>query len=119
MSDQTVSVGKTKGFTLPRAVDATIVPAGHQVMLAAGDRVTVLQTLVATATAKTADGEMARLTREESIDFVCIAAADGDAVPSDAPFSIDRVWDAATTVHDPQIPVDASRLSAVARLELG
>ena len=117
MSDQSVSVGKTKGFTLPRAAVATIVPAGHQVTLAAGDRVTLLQALGATATVTTRDGEMARLSRQDSIDFGFIDAPDGSAVASDAPFSIDRVWEAATTVYDPEIPVDIVELGLVYRVD--
>lgn len=117
MSDQTISVGKTKGFTLPREVEATIVPAGHQVTLAAGDRVTLLQALGATATVTTSDGEMARLARQDSIDFGFIDAPDGSAVSSDAPFSLDRVWEAATTVYDPEIPVDIVELGLVYRVD--
>lgn len=117
MSDQTVSVGKTKGFTLPRAVEVTIVPAGHQVTLPEGDRVTLLQALGSTATVTTSEGEMARLARQDSIDFGFIEAPDGAEVPSDAPFSIDRVWEAATTVYDPEIPVDIVELGLVYRVD--
>jgi probable FeS assembly SUF system protein SufT len=116
-SDQSVSVGKTKGFTLPRAVEATIVPAGQQVTLAAGARVTLLQALGSTATVTTSDGEMARLTRHDSIDFGFIDAPADAAVPSDAPFSLDRVWEAATTVYDPEIPVDIVELGLVYRVD--
>ena len=117
MSDQSVNVGKTKGFTLPRDAIVTIVPAGHQVALAAGDRVTLLQALGSTATVTTSDGEMARLARQDSIDFGFIDATDGAAIPSDAPFSLDRVWEAATTVYDPEIPVDIVELGLVYRVD--
>ncbi len=117
VSDKTVSIGKTKGFTLPRAIDVTIVPAGHQVTLAAGDRVTLLQALGATATVTTSDGEMARLARHDSIDFGFIDAPDVVSAPSDAPFSIDQVWEAATTVFDPEIPVDIVELGLVYRID--
>jgi probable FeS assembly SUF system protein SufT len=117
MSDQSVSVGATKGFTLPRSVAVTLVPAGQPLTLAEGDRITLLQALGATATVKTADGEMARLTREDSIDFGFIDAPDGDAVQRDAPFSIEGVWEAATTVFDPEIPVDIVELGLVYRVD--
>jgi len=117
MSDHSVSVGRTKGFTLPRAVEATIVPAGEQVTLAAGARVTLLQALGSTATVTTSDGEMARLTRNDSIDFGFIDAPADAAVASDAPFSIERVWEAATTVYDPEIPVDIVELGLVYRVD--
>ena len=34
-----------------------------------------------------------------------------------APFSIDRVWEAATTVYDPEIPVDIVELGLVYRVD--
>jgi probable FeS assembly SUF system protein SufT len=117
MSDQTVSVGKTKGFTLPRAIEVTIVPAGHQVTLPEGDRINIQQALGSTATVTTSSGEMARLSRADSIEFGFIDAPDPANTPSDAPFSIDRVWEAATTVFDPEIPVDIVELGLVYRID--
>ena len=117
MSDQSVSVGKTKGFTLPRDVEVTIVPAGQPMTLAAGDRVTVLQALGNTATVTTRDGEMARLSREDSIDFGFIEAPPTPDAASDEPFSVDKVWEAATTVYDPEIPVDIVELGLVYRVD--
>lgn len=117
MSDQSVSVGKTKGFTLPRSIVVTIVPAGHEATLPEGDRVTLLQALGATATVTTSQGEMARLTMEDSVDFGFIdPPAARDAV-SDKPFSTDLVWEAATTVYDPEIPVDIVELGLVYRVD--
>ena len=117
MPDQPVSVGATKGFTLPRECEVTIVPAGHRIKLAAGDRVTLLQALGGTATVTTSEGEMARLTPVDSIDFGFIDAPSGDVMASDEPFSIDRVWEAATTVYDPEIPVDIVELGLVYRVD--
>lgn len=115
-----VGVGVRKGFALPRDAEVTIVPAGHRVMLVKGDRVTLLQALGGTATVKTRDGEMARLSRADSIEFGFIDAPDTEAAPtvsSDAPFSVDLVWEAATTVYDPEIPVDIVELGLVYRVD--
>ena len=114
-----VGVGVRKGFALPRDCEVTIVPAGHRTVLAKGDRVTLLQALGGTATVKTRDGEMARLSRQDSIEFGFIDAPDTEnrTVQSDAPFSIERVWEAATTVYDPEIPVDIVELGLVYRVE--
>jgi probable FeS assembly SUF system protein SufT len=123
LDDQSVGVGVgvRKGFALPRDCDVTIVPAGHRTVLPKGDRVTLLQALGGTATVKTRDGEMARLSRNDAVEFgfVDAPATDGGAstVPSDAPFSIDRVWEAATTVYDPEIPVDIVELGLVYRVD--
>lgn len=114
-----VGVGVRKGFALPRDCEVTIVPAGHRTILAKGDRVTLLQALGGTATVKTRDGEMARLSRLDSIEFGFIDAPDTEnrTVQSDAPFSVERVWEAATTVYDPEIPVDIVELGLVYRVE--
>ena len=117
MSDLPVSVGPTKGFTLPRDCVVTIVPAGHRIKLFEGDRVTLLQALGGTATVTTSDGEMARLTPEDSVDFGFVDADERRHVASDEPFSIDRVWEAATTVYDPEIPVDIVELGLVYRVD--
>jgi probable FeS assembly SUF system protein SufT len=119
VADQPVGIGPTKGFTLPRDCEVTIVPAGHRVVLPAGDRVTLLQALGGTATVTTRAGEMARLSRSDSIDFGFVEAPDGKVavVASDAPFSIDRVWEAATTVYDPEIPVDIVELGLIYRVD--
>ncbi len=115
-----VGVGVRKGFVLPRDAEVTVVPAGHRTVLPAGERVTLLQALGGTATVKTRDGEMARLSRTDSIDFGFIdlpADHGATATASDEPFSIDRVWEAATTVYDPEIPVDIVELGLVYRVD--
>ncbi|MGE5211620.1 MAG: iron-sulfur cluster assembly protein [Acidobacteriota bacterium] len=118
-----VGVGVRKGFALPRDTEVTIVPAGHRTVLPKGDRVTLLQALGGTATVKTRDGEMARLSRNDAIEFGFVdapadAPADGaNVVPTDVPFSVDRVWEAATTVYDPEIPVDIVELGLVYRVD--
>jgi probable FeS assembly SUF system protein SufT len=117
MTDQQVNVGATKGFTLPRDCEVTIVPAGHRTTLRSGDRVTLLQALSATATVTTSDGEMARLSQADSVDFGFVAVAEQPDATGDMPFSVDRVWEAAATVYDPEIPVDIVELGLVYRVD--
>ena len=117
MRDQPVDIGSSRVFTLPRDCVVTIVPAGHRVTLAKGARVTLLQALGGTATVTTRDGEMARLSPTDSIDFGFIQAPTEPVVANDAPFDIDSVWAAAATVYDPEIPVDIVELGLVYRVE--
>ena len=117
MSDQGVSVTPRKGFVLPHDCEVTFVPAGHRVTLPEGSRVTLRQALGGTATVTTSDGEMARLSRADSVEFGFIDAPAQPVAPSDQPFSVDRVWEAATTVYDPEIPVDIVELGLVYRVD--
>jgi probable FeS assembly SUF system protein SufT len=118
MNDQPVKVGASRGFTLPRDCVVTIIPAGQRTTLTAGDRVTLLQALGGTATVTTRDGEMARLSAADSIDFGFVAVAAEPEVTEDTPFSVDQVWRAAATVYDPEIPVDIVELGLVYRIDV-
>ena len=120
MRESRVKGGGTKPFTLPRDVKATIIPAGHPVVLSEGDGVTVLQALGGSATVTTSDGEMVRLSPEDSIEFGFVRPPQqSDKVGDSATdgFSIEAVWAAAATVYDPEIPVDIVQLGLVYRIE--
>ena len=117
MSEQPVTIGSTRAFLLPRECEVTIVPAGHRATLAKGARVTVLQALGGTATVTTSDGEMARLSPQDSIDFGFIQARTPREEANESPFDIASVWEAATTVYDPEIPVDIVELGLIYRID--
>jgi probable FeS assembly SUF system protein SufT len=117
MHEQPVSISASKVVALPRPCVVTIVPAGHQITLPEGTRVTLLQALGGTATVTTAEGEMARLSADDAVELGFIDPAQAAGPASDEPFSIERVWEAATTVYDPEIPVDIVELGLVYRVD--
>lgn len=113
MREQPVTIGDSGVFRIPRDCVVTIVPAGHHVTLSAGAPVTVLQALGGTATVTTTDGEMARLTQQDSIDFGLIEPSPTPAPNPGKPFTMDRFWEAAGTVYDPEIPVSIVELGLI------
>lgn len=116
MREQPVKIAASDLFRIPRACTVTIVPAGHRVTLPEGARVKLLQALGGTATVTTADGEMARLTPEDSIEFGFISPAALREAASGEPFAVEQVWEAATSVFDPEIPVNIVELGLVYRV---
>lgn len=117
MGDQGVSVRTKRRFVLPRDCTVTIVPAGHRTVLPAGEKVTITQALGTTVTVTTASGEMARLGAEDSVEFGLIDAPEPRPAPTDEPFDVAQVWEAATTVFDPEIPVNIVELGLIYEVE--
>jgi len=98
--------------TLARDCAATAIPAGGKVMLPAGARVFVTQTLGGNVTVRTDHG-LFRISRED------VGAIEGLTLPGEAQrpaegeFSEQLVWDTLKTCFDPEIPVNIVDLGLV------
>lgn len=120
MREQHVSLGGA-GIELPHDTVVTMVPDGRRTTLPAGSRVTPLQVLGGRATVTTAAGEMARLDHRDAAELGIVTPDHSGSTPStssgDKPFTSARVWEAASTVYDPEIPVDIVELGLVYRVD--
>jgi probable FeS assembly SUF system protein SufT len=93
------------------------VPAGTTSILAAGNEVQVLQALGGSATVRHANGRLYRIGTDD-LDALGLTPADaGAAATSDAPFSLEGVWDALTTVYDPEMSLNVVELGLIYRCE--
>ena len=90
---------------------ATVIPAGDAMVLSAGTKVTIVQTLGGNVTVRTDQG-LLRIAREHA------GAIDGHtstdtAGPTAQEFSEQAVWSALKTCFDPEIPVNIVDLGLV------
>ena len=95
---------------------ATAIPAGDPITLAAGEEVTVVQTLGGNVTVRTEQG-LFRIASDHASSIEGLALADEAAVPA-GDFSEKAVWDAMRTCFDPEIPVNIVDLGLVYDLSI-
>ncbi|MCI0581527.1 MAG: putative Fe-S cluster assembly protein SufT [Chloroflexi bacterium] len=100
-------------ITLPRDVEAIVIPQGHRTSLPGGTRVRVLQMLGDAATVSADFGGLFRL-GPESFDALGLdAPAAPEPGAEDARPLEDRVWDVLRSCYDPEIPVNIVELGLV------
>ena len=103
-------------ITLARDCEATRIPSGSTVVLPAGTRVTITQSLGGQFTVTTEDGALLRIADKD-------ADALGERAPAvqppvnEGPFEEERVWEQLRTVFDPEIPVNLVDLGLIYRCQ--
>ena len=103
-------------ITLARDCEATRIPSGSSVVLPAGTRVTIAQTLGGHFTVTTEDGSLLRIADRDA-DALGAPAAAAPAPIVEGPFEEERVWEQLRTVFDPEIPVNLVDLGLIYRCE--
>jgi probable FeS assembly SUF system protein SufT len=102
---------------LSRDCEAIQIPSGEKVMLPAGSRVTVTQSLGGSYTVTTDQGYLVRIANKDADAIGEVAEASSQAerlTPAEGPADLDKlVWDQLKTCFDPEIPVNIVDLGLV------
>ncbi len=115
MSDPAAADGPV---TLTRDCPATTVPHGDPIQLSAGGVVQVVQRLGGSITVRTEMGTLLRIDADDADALGLDSPSERRvSIASNAPFAIDQVLDALSTVYDPEIPVSIVDLGLVYRCE--
>jgi probable FeS assembly SUF system protein SufT len=103
-------------ITLARDCEATRIPSGSAVVLPAGTRVTITQSLGGHFTVTTEDGALLRIADKDG-DALGERAPAMPAPMTEGPFEQERVWEELRTVFDPEIPVNLVDLGLIYRCD--
>jgi probable FeS assembly SUF system protein SufT len=101
-------------IVLTRDCEATQIPSGSKVVLPAGTRVAITQSLGGQFTVTVDEGGLFRIADEDADALgQRSAAAAVKAPPSEGAFDEKRVWEQLRTVFDPEIPVNLVDLGLI------
>ena len=107
---------RSGSIILARDCEATRIPSGASVVLPAGTRVTITQTLGGNFTVTTEDGALLRIADKDA-DALGAPAAAAPGPMVEGPFEEERVWEQLRTVFDPEIPVNLVDLGLIYRCQ--
>ena len=103
-------------ISLARDCEATRIPSGSTVVLPAGTRVTITQSLGGQFTVTTEDGALLRIADKDA-DALGERAPATQAPMTEGPFEEERIWKELRTVFDPEIPVNLVDLGLIYRCD--
>ena len=108
---------KSWSTNLARDCEATRIPSGSTVVLPAGTRVTITQSLGGNFTVTTEDGALLRIADKDAGALGGAPASAVQAPVNEGPFEEERVWEQLRTVFDPEIPVNLVDLGLIYRCQ--
>jgi len=103
-------------ITLRRDCEAIMIPSGEPLMLPAGMKVRITQSLGGTYTVTTDHGYMVRIAAKD-VDALGLEVTESEAAETSAPVDPNElekiIWEQMRTVYDPEIPVNVVDLGLV------
>jgi probable FeS assembly SUF system protein SufT len=108
---------KDGSIVLVRDCEATRIPSGSSLVLPAGTRVTITQSLGGHFTVTTEEGALLRIADKDADALGERAPTAAVQAPVEGPFEEEWVWDQLRTVFDPEIPVNLVDLGLIYRCE--
>lgn len=102
---------------IERTVEARLVPTGTSITIESGTFVTLTQSLGGTYTV-VVEGNMARIDGEDADALGLQAEVLEFSEPANGELSIEQIWQALASVHDPEIPVNIVDLGLIYRCEI-
>ena len=98
---------------LSQNCQATLIPGGQPMLLQAGDRVVVTQSLGGSVTVQTEMGYLVRISAEDSAALGLSSPSPETAITDQGPFDLDQVIAQLKNVFDPEIPINVVDLGLI------
>ncbi len=98
---------------LEQDCQATVVPGGQPMLLQAGEKIVVTQTLGGSVTVQTERGYLVRMSAEDSAALGLSSPSAESMITPEGPFELDQVIAQLKNVFDPEIPINVVDLGLI------